>query len=434
MRRGDDQFLFCDGDLDATLRAQIARVKELVDDVSRDQFLATSVDVLVDHIYSSMEISALHLHEEAMVMDQEETRVDVSKSHDRNPFRDPGPIYVSGIRVTIIIPFSGDAALWKLRTNCWQSVFPTGIIRPPNADGVGVLEIVLTQPSDENPEKLKQKLDDNLKSIRFYLQNQKQQIEQHNAALPNIIRQAVQVRRDRLQAHDGIAQALNIPLKRREGAPQVHPIPVQRKLVRPLPAPPRGGYKPEPGITDDDYEHILSVVRHEGRTFEATPATFAIHDEEELRDIILAHLNGHYQGGATGETFRRSGKTDVRIEDNNRAAFVAECKVWRGSKELAEAVDQLLSYLTWRDCKAAIVIFNKYNARFSDLLQKVPETLATHPRLRKNLEQRAEGEWRLIFVSAEDEAREVIVHVFLFNLYINEKLARIAVEAVGQGS
>lgn len=78
---------------------------------------------------------------------------------------------------------------------------------------------------------------------------------------------------------------------------------VKRKLVRPLPPAPKGGYKPEPGITDDDYKHILSVIRHEGRTFETTPSTYAVHDEEELRDILLAHLNGHYQGAASAEAF-----------------------------------------------------------------------------------------------------------------------------------
>jgi hypothetical protein len=50
----------------------------------------------------------------------------------------------------------------------------------------------------------------------------------------------------------------------------------------------------------DDVEKIteeqVNVIRHEGRSFEATPGTFVKHDEEELRDIILAHLNGHYEG------------------------------------------------------------------------------------------------------------------------------------------
>lgn len=429
----DKQPLFSESELDSVLRAQVASVRDRVDGIPRDQFLATSEDTLVEHIRSSMEVEPIQLHEDAIVMDQQETKIDVSRWPDRNLFREPGPIFVAGIQITVTIPFSGDHQLWKLRPNPCQMSFPHGIVRAPGASGLGHLDIVFSQPSDQSPDALKQELDKSLRDIRSHLEHQRRQIEQHNASLPNVIRQVVHARRARLQTHDGIAQALNIPLKRRDGAPEIRPIPVQRKLVRPLPPPPKSGYKPEPGITDEDYEHILSVIRHEGRTFEATPVTFSSLDEEQLRDIILAHLNGHYQGGATGETFRRSGKTDVRIEDNNRAAFVAECKVWRGPKELTDAVGQLLNYLTWRDCKAAIVIFNKHNSGFSELLQRVPETLAANPRIRKALGQRGDGEWRFVFASAEDQAREVVVHVFLFNLYVKGKPVRAAVEAVGQG-
>lgn len=429
----EKQPLFCESELDTALRSQVASVRDRVDGIPRDQFLATPEDTLVEHIRSSMEVEPIQLHEDAIVMDQQETKIDVSRWPDRNVFREPGPIFVAGIQITVTIPFSGDPQLWKLRPNPCQMSFPHGIVRAPGTNGLGNLDMVFSQPSDLSADALKQGLDKSMRDIRSHLESQRRQIEQHNASLPKAIRQVVQARRARLQTHDGIAQALNLPLKRRDGVPEIRPIAVQRKLVRPLPPPPKSGYKPEPGITDEDYEHILSVIRHEGRTFEATPGTFSSLDEEQLRDIILAHLNGHYQGGATGETFRRSGKTDVRIEDNNRAAFVAECKVWRGPKELSDAVGQLLGYLTWRDCKAAIVIFNKHNAGFSELLQKVPETLAAHPLVRKKPGQCTDGEWRFVFASAEDEAREIIVNVFLFNLYVKDKTARAAVEAVGQG-
>jgi hypothetical protein len=82
---------------------------------------------------------------------------------------------------------------------------------------------------------------------------------------------------------------------------------------------------------DNVYVDILKIFRHEGRTWESTPKTYFVHPAEELRDMLLAHLNGHYEGVATGETFRMSGKTDIRIEDNSRAAFITECKIWEGS-------------------------------------------------------------------------------------------------------
>lgn len=419
--RGSDNVLFYQGDLDDTLRGQTARIGSTVDGINKDQLRATPEDVLVQHIVDSLAVTPLELHEDSMEMEQGEARVDVSGDRMRNFFHDDGqdgPLLVPGIRVVVSVPFSGDAMLWELKPNPWQLSFPHGEIRSPNRDGIGYLDIFLEQPTDEPPEKLKERLDHELTCVRFYVNSQKTQVEQFNSTLRDKIRQAIAARKERIRVHDGVVDLLGIPLKRRGNVPSVRPIEIARKLVRPLPPPPKSGFKPEPGISEEDYEHILSVIRHEGRTFETTPKTYAMHDEEGLRDIMLAHLNGHYEGGATGETFRRSGKTDIRIEDDKRAAFVAECKVWRGAGELTAAIDQLLGYLTWRDCKAAIVVFNKNNARFSELIDKMPEIIKSHPRFRKELQQKGAGEWRYVLCSVEDELREVVVNVFVFNLFV----------------
>ena len=142
-----------------------------------------------------------------------------------------------------------------------------------------------------------------------------------------------------------------------------------------------------------------------GRTFETTPKTYSVHGEEELRDILLANLNGHYQGDASGETFRRSGKTDIRIEADDRAAFVAECKIWAGTKALSEAIDQLLGYLTWRDCKAALVVFNKNNSKFSGLLEKAPDAFRKHTGYRSVAKTGREGEWQYRMATQEDKSQ-----------------------------
>jgi hypothetical protein len=54
----------------------------------------------------------------------------------------------------------------------------------------------------------------------------------------------------------------------------------------------------------------------------------------------------------------------MKYQGNN--AFVAECKFWKGRKALLEGdsdslgdLDQLLSYLTWRDSKSAMIYFVK---------------------------------------------------------------------------
>ena len=82
---------------------------------------------------------------------------------------------------------------------------------------------------------------------------------------------------------------------------------------------------------------------------------------------------------AESSYLRKSGKT----EDNDRNAFVGECKIWRGAKQVDSALGQLLGYLTWRDCKAALIVFNTQVAGFSGLLEKLPETLSKHPLMLK---------------------------------------------------
>ncbi|MCZ6690094.1 MAG: hypothetical protein O7H41_10855 [Planctomycetota bacterium] len=158
-----------------------------------------------------------------------------------------------------------------------------------------------------------------------------------------------------------------------------------------------------------------------GRTFEHLPHTFLKHGEEGLRDIVLAGLNSHYQGAATGETFRKRGKTDIHIEAESRDAFVAECKIWRGPKDLDSGIDQLLGYLTWRDCRTAFVIFNQDNAKFTALLEAVGRGFRTHGKFRAEKLRNEDGEWEFVMASMDDDDRKLIVRVLCFNLYTREK-------------
>jgi len=234
----DDNPLFYEGDLDGTLHNCQNQVTSRVDQIQKDQLLATPEDDLVQHICDSMEVEPITLFEDSAEMEQHETKIDVSGYRDRNPFRDRGPIYVAGIRVVVSVPYTGDPTLWKMRPNSWQSVFPHAKVVHPGHDAVGHIDIEIEQPSDEPQDRIKQRLESELELIRFYLRSQKTQIEQFNAALPAKIRQAVQVRKERVRAHEGVVDLLGIPLKRRGDVPSVQPIPIMRKLIRPLPPPP----------------------------------------------------------------------------------------------------------------------------------------------------------------------------------------------------
>jgi hypothetical protein len=114
------------------------------------------------------------------------------------------------------------------------------------------------------------------------------------------------------------------------------------------------------------------------------------------------------------------GKTDICIEFENRAAFVAECKLWKGEHKLLEAVTQLLGYLTWKDSKTALIVFDKDVAGFTKIQEKIPEVLKQHPGFVRDGKAQNSGEWQMTFRSSDDPDRFVTIHVFLFNLFVNK--------------
>lgn len=79
---------------------------------------------------------------------------------------------------------------------------------------------------------------------------------------------------------------------------------------------------------------------------------------EDLKDHVLLTLDPNFEfGSASGETFNKSGKTDIQLRYDSSVVFIAECKFWIGEKNYLATIDQLLGYLTLRDTKAPVVIF-----------------------------------------------------------------------------
>jgi hypothetical protein len=412
-------YLFVQGELQATLYTHGGEAERKVDAIPSNQLLNTPIEEIVGHLIDQIYVEPLKIYKDKMVHDRKEIKIDIQGWPGRIIPRE-GPYLVPGIRLTISLPFSGDVKLWQLRPNLWSSVLPHGVVKDGN-EGIGSLDMIFEQTISEPLEQFGRDRDQNLDLIQKYLASQKEIIDQFNKNLPNSIQALIEARRERLAIQDNLDDILKIPLRHDPTAPNIQSIQIQKRIAKPLSLPSIRDHKSEWGIEEKDYEDILTIVRHEGRTFEATPKTFAVHDEEELRDIILAHLNGHYRGDASGETFRRSGKTDIRIEAKNRAAFVAECKIWKGPKTISDSIDQLLSYLTWRDCKTSIIIFNKDIAGFTDILQKTKAAIELHSCFMKMVLETDQGEWRCIFRSKEDDARLLQIHIFHFNLYVIQK-------------
>ena len=410
---GHSSQLFSDGELSSALDAKVAGIKESVYSIPREQFLSTSVDTLLEHLLVPLTIEPLVLHEDQMRMDHVEAQVEVTGRFEYDLGRG-GRIHTSGHRLTFYLPFAGDAGLWKLRPNMWSSVMPRGDVD----SRCSTLTISFTNTTNTEPERYKHELDSTLQGIRQMISSQSQMLSQYHAGLEGRIRTVIGRRREEVEKLHGLTSAFNIPMVKKSGMPEFKPVEMAKRVSRPLPRPPVSGYKPEPAITNETYEELLAIIRHAGASFEGTPQTYQPLGEEGLRDNVLSHINVVFEGKATGETFRKYGKSDIRLEEESRSAFVGECKLWGGEKVLFDALSQLLGYTTWRDCKAALVLFNKDVAGFSGVQDTIAKALQSHPKYLRALSTGKVGEWRFVFQSQEDPAREVTVHVFAFNLYV----------------
>jgi hypothetical protein len=190
---------------------------------------------------------------------------------------------------------------------------------------------------------------------------------------------------------------------------------VRKKIAPTLPSASSSPYKPEPTLSNADYEHILGVLQNMVEVMERSPSAFVTMDEESIRSHFLVQLNGHYEGQATGETFNYEGKTDILVRSEGRNIFIGECKFWSGPKMLTDTIDQLLGYTSWRDTKVAVVIFNR-NKDFSRVLTAISETAKAHSNFKRELVGSTETVFRYCFFHKDDRNRELFLSILAFDV------------------
>jgi hypothetical protein len=103
------------------------------------------------------------------------------------------------------------------------------------------------------------------------------------------------------------------------------------------------------------------------------------------------------------------------IREQDRNLFIAECKFWGGEKSFSLTLDQILSYLSWRDSKAAVLIFNR-NKGLSDVLAKIVETATAHPHCKRGPLIEGEIRFRHAFGNPSDHNREIMLTVMVFDV------------------
>jgi hypothetical protein len=390
---------------------QERQIKTRIQSLAPDYVLNASEADLVTSLVDEFTLDVPVLDEAGIHIDYGEHRVDVSHDPTRFIADRSRPFYLSGTRVTFIVPFTGDANLFAVQPQGFS--YSLGGSKAEVAKS----ELRVTYASANlNAAGAKREFENELKEIKQNLGNLKTAIDRHNAGLEQLIRTQIQQRKNKLLADANLAATIGFPIKRRYGAATTYAVPVQKRKPKiERPSAPAGPFQPEPVLAMAEYEEILGIVRNMVRVMEQSPRAFEKMGEEDLRTHFLVQLNGQYEGRATGETFNFQGKTDILIRDEGRNVFIAECKFWGGEKQFFETIDQLLSYLSWRDTKAAVFIFNR-NINFTEVLTKIAESTPKHKFYKRTVGKLDESSFRYIFQQPNDKNREMTLTVLAFDV------------------
>lgn len=408
---------FRDHDLNSVIANQWAAVHRKIDSMSNEEIVANNLEVLADNLYQEFFIEPVMIYEEDF--SKRSIKQGKIKKYIEPFFRDMYEkeyVEVDGIIASFYFPYTGESDLFK----CRASTFSMGIYPEISVDKKNIvfrIERSLAEMDKiDSKETLLRDLEHDLKEIKNGISYANDDINAFNDALKSKAISLLTEKKKKVEAYFHISTMFEVPIEKKEYA-EKH-IPLKRNI-----APVTKHYESSNyyGIKEEDYRDILLTIKHTGSTYERTPSSYKSLHEEDLRNTLLAALNATYKGDATGETFRNNGKTDICIERENRAAFVAECKMWTGQKEVVNAIEQLDSYLTWRDCKTALIYFVR-RKDFMRILESVEAALRAFERM-KSVTHLDKNEFECLFLSKANPGQQIRMRVMLFNLYCSEEKA-----------
>ena len=405
---------FRDMDLGMVLRSNGQKMAVKVDSFTNEEIMASDLEILACNLYEEFRIEPVEIMEEEFSKRHiEQVKIKKRIEPFLQDYYEKEYVEVDGVIMVFYFPFTGWGELFK----CYASMFACGGY-PDITVGMiyisFVYEYSLEEVQGENArEKTLKKLEHDIKNIRDGISYANKDVEAYNLSLKQQALQLLEEKKRKVESFFSVANMFEVPVKKSAYA-ETH-VPLQRKIV-----PIAHEYKKEDiySISDANYADILATIKHMGSTYERTPKSYAAMKEEDLRNTLLAALNGTYLGGAVGEAFRNNGKTDICIEEKNRAAFVAECKMWTGQKAIADALKQLDSYLTWRDCKTALIYFVR-KKDFLAILQTAEEALRALPEMRQ-VQILDKNEFKCCMISTQNPGQQIQVRVMLFNMYAKE--------------
>jgi hypothetical protein len=349
-----EEALFCGGSLSMALTGQQSEALRAVEEWDPDELLATAEADVIGYLVDKYSVDGPVLDRDRI--EQLPVSEDVRAVAAEFPGYYGETLHRRMTKVVVVVPFTGEKDVFKFSPNqSW------GHARAQVRDG----ELRLSWTGDPqfglDAAAIRRHFDGELDSIDRTLSAAHTDIERYNVTLRTRVTSAVADRRSKLLADRQVEASLGFPVRQRPDASKFS-VPVTRRKVEPRRPTATGPFRAEPVLPEAQYDQALAVLRNARNALERTPSMTANLDEEKIRDLLLVLLNAQFEGAAAGEVFNAAGKTDILIRVEDRNVFIAECKIWKSPKTIQDALRQLLSYLTWRDTKAALLPRLLYSA------------------------------------------------------------------------
>ena len=399
-------------DLSSILRQSHDKAFAEIDKLPNEVVMANDLEILCNNIFEGQKIFPVNvLAEDVSRRELNQTKVTRLILPVEPWEHEPKKTTVAGLCLRSYFPFEGNEMLFECREVSIELFPPADVVIKDSFVVVERQYDIKTVQREGWKEELERTLLNDLSRCRSALSCVNQSVNNFNNSLRAEIMEELRGKKEAIECFYQTAKRIDVSVHKNEYG--TRNIAVVRRIV-PIAhkfAPQEVSYS----ISDANYEDILGVIKHTTATMERTPRSYRFSGEEDLRNFLLASLNGTYQGAATGEAFRKNGKTDICIEAQNRAAFVAECKMWTGENKIESALHQLDNYLTWRDIKAALIYFVR-RKNFLGIIEKVRGRLAAIQNITMVRQMNGQNEFECSMASTSTPGQRMTIRVLLVNM------------------
>lgn len=379
-------------------------VRQEIHDLTKEYILGVDEADYKEHLVSRHTLEPIEILEPTEQINQPRT--------EPRPYRDD--FGATGFRDVYVVEvqygFRGTAGLFGVKPSTWTMTRHP--IRVNAANMTVSFEVTMAR---KDADEFRRRKDEAFRESFANVRNINVDVKTWNDALTHWAYEVFDSRKKHFSAENDFFAAINVAPN--PETKEIFTVSTIARRIIPRPEVSRKKqFERQPTMSDEMYEDVLTVLYQTGQAMERKPSLYSGKDEEGLRDQFLLFLETRYKATTgTGETFNKSGKTDflLKYEDGTNL-FVAECKWWTGEADFHAAIDQLFErYLTWRDSKAAVLLFVK-NKGFSAVVEKVKAEAAKHPYFVRTSVDRAETSLAFEFHLPNDDKRLVRFAILLF--------------------